>query len=151
MDRYVVEETFWYLGYECKIVFQELGHRCGYIKIPKDHPFYDQDYDFCNQFVDCHGGLTYAAKYICGEDCDDGEWLGFDCSHCDDKPDIEASKKYFPGAHSNDWYEAVERLNDCYVVRTKEFCKEGLMRLALQFETARNIIEYFHVDVKEDK
>ena len=151
MGRYVVEETFEYLDYECKVIFRDLGHRCGYIKIPKDHPFYDKGYDYCDRFVQCHGGLTYANKYLCDEDCEDGEWLGFDCAHCDDRLDIEASKNYFPGAHSNRWYEMLERLNDCGIVRTKEFCEEELKRLALQLETARNIIEYFNVDVKEDK
>ncbi len=151
MGRYVVEETFEYLGYECKIIFRDWGGRCGYIKIPKDHPFYNESYDFCNQFVDCHGSLTYAGILLNDEESTNGSWVGFDCGHCDDGLDIEASKKYFPDVHSDGWYETWNRLNEGSVVRTKEFCEEELKRLALQLETARNVIEYYHVGVKEDE
>lgn len=151
MDKYVVEETFEYLDYECRIVFRDWGGRCGYIKIPKDHPFYYKDEDFCNRFVDCHGGLTFSGIFLDGEISTNGWWVGFDCGHCDDEFDFEATKKYFPGAHSNDYYEAFDSSYDWCVVRTKEFCEEELKRLALQLETARNVIEYFHVNVKEEK
>lgn len=44
-----------------------------------------------DSILDCHGGITYAAKCI-GRIChkvdpgepDDVWWLGFDCAHCDD-------------------------------------------------------------------
>lgn len=150
MGRYVIEETFEYLGYECKIVFRDWGGRCGYIKIPKDHPFYYESYDFCNKFVDCHGGLTFAGIFLDDEESTTGSWVGFDCCHCEDKIDIEACKEYFPDAYSNDWYAAWESFNDWRVTRTKEFCEEELKRLALQLETARNVIEYFHVNIKEE-
>lgn len=34
-DRYVVERQFKHMGYECVVTFGVLGHRCGYVGIPK--------------------------------------------------------------------------------------------------------------------
>lgn len=65
-------------GFECEITeVTWSGHLNGYVKIPEDHPFYNEDYD--NIPVTVHGGLTYADKH------DDGSfWVGFDCAHYGD-------------------------------------------------------------------
>lgn len=39
-DRYVVERQFKHMGYECVVTFGVLGHRCGYVGIPKIHSLY---------------------------------------------------------------------------------------------------------------
>lgn len=44
---------------EVKHIFSG-GYANGYVAIPKEHPFYGQDYDFINKFVDVHGGLTFS-------------------------------------------------------------------------------------------
>lgn len=62
--------TFWY---------------CGYVVIPKTHPYYGVDYNDLVDLFDVHGGLTYS-----GELDEVGEWvLGFDCNHADDNPFCE--------------------------------------------------------------
>lgn len=43
-DRYVVEREFEHAGYKCVVVFGSIGHRCGYVGIPKNHPLYGKDY-----------------------------------------------------------------------------------------------------------
>lgn len=75
-------------GYPGLIVRNSLGALCGYVGVPREHPYYLADYDNCA--VDVHGGLTYAAKCF-GEICheappweDNVWWLGFDCSHLGD-------------------------------------------------------------------
>lgn len=68
-----------------------MGHWCGYVGVPRNHPLYRRDYNDID--VDVHGGLTFADacrdgpdhSAIChkvepGED-DDVWWLGFDCGH----------------------------------------------------------------------
>lgn len=86
------EET----GLPCLIVrnVHVSGALCGYVGVPKGHPYYGWDYDaLCG--VDVHGGLTFANK--CQEEQNDFEgichkndtdddiwWLGFDCAHCYD-------------------------------------------------------------------
>ena len=43
-DRYVVERQFKHMGYECVVTFGVLGHRCGYVGIPKNHSLYGKHY-----------------------------------------------------------------------------------------------------------
>lgn len=40
--------------------------------------------------IDIHGGLTYSREYLTG--CENGWWIGFDCSHCDDAKDLSLIK-----------------------------------------------------------
>ncbi len=80
-------------GLPCLIVRNErLGHLCGYVGVPKDHPWYGLDYHDLESVVSVHGGLTYADKcdgeHICHvveEGEDDVWWLGFDFAHSGDK------------------------------------------------------------------
>lgn len=86
---------FEYNGFHCLIrrIFDDenkvddiYGHLCGYIDIPKCHPFYQKHYDEIE--IDVHGGLTFS-------DVIDGFWtIGFDCAHyCDYKPGYEMYKR----------------------------------------------------------
>lgn len=34
-DRYIVEREFEHAGYKCVVTFNVMGHRCGYVGIPK--------------------------------------------------------------------------------------------------------------------
>lgn len=64
------------MGLMCKIRRGGLGHLCGYVRLPEDHPWADSNY--MELPVDVHGGLTY------GERESDGFYLGFDCAHASD-------------------------------------------------------------------
>ena len=44
-DRYIIEWEFEHAGYKCVVVFTRMGHRCGYVGIPKEHPLYGKGYD----------------------------------------------------------------------------------------------------------
>lgn len=41
---YKVESDFTYKGYRCVVVFQDMGHRCGYVGIDADNPLYGKQY-----------------------------------------------------------------------------------------------------------
>jgi len=73
-----------YKGYDyiCVLV-KELGHRCGYVRLPTSHPFFGVDYDKIYEIrdVECHGGLTFSGKLGWLKD---GYWIGFDCGHAGD-------------------------------------------------------------------
>ncbi len=43
-DRYIVEREFEHAGYKCVVTFNAMGHRCGYVGIPKNHPLYGKEY-----------------------------------------------------------------------------------------------------------
>lgn len=58
---------------------------CEYAVIPEDHPFYGEDYDEVEGYVDVHGGLTFSGEL----DGIDGFLLGFDCNHYGDSPEVQ--------------------------------------------------------------
>lgn len=83
-----------------------VGHRCGYVGLPPDHPLYgipywpDTDhpaYDIMLD-IDTHAGLTFADKTSEDEDAypDTGNywWFGFDCAHPGDAPDPEILEEF---------------------------------------------------------
>lgn len=43
-DRYIVEQEFEHAGYKCVVIFGAIGHRCGYVGVPKNHPLYGKNY-----------------------------------------------------------------------------------------------------------
>lgn len=68
--------------------------RCGYVRVPKGHPWHGKDYDSIEAHV--HGGLTFAKP---DEPCDkggldDGWWIGFDCAHAGDAQDPELVERF---------------------------------------------------------
>lgn len=73
-------------GLRAVVLALPLGHRCGYVAVPHEHPAYGKGYDDVD--VEAHGGLTYAG----GEDEYPAEgsglwWFGYDCAHYLDAPD----------------------------------------------------------------
>lgn len=90
----VIEKHFEYQGYQCVVLFTPMGHRCGYVGIPKTHRLYGIGYMEVD--IECHYGLNYARGYL--EPLNDMKlwWFGVSCDHYGDKPDIEAVDKYYP-------------------------------------------------------
>lgn len=43
-DNYMVEREFEHAGYKCVVIFGALGHRCGYVGVPKKHLLYGKSY-----------------------------------------------------------------------------------------------------------
>lgn len=43
--RYIVEREFEHAGYKCVVTFGVMGHRCGYVGVPKNHSLYRKHYD----------------------------------------------------------------------------------------------------------
>lgn len=93
MKRYVVEKDFEYKGFQCSVILQSLGHRCGYVNLESKEKskFFGVDYD--NIPIDVHGCLTYSdCKLV---DHEDGYWIGWDYAHYMDGKDYEALVKNF--------------------------------------------------------
>jgi len=126
--RGTIERHFTHVGLDCAVVRHDLGawgsHRCGYVRIPEDHPWHGLSYNdevpnpifgriderpvedvgIVNAWyaavtgvreyerlmegqVAVHGGLTYAGEGLPGSD-GGGWWIGFDCAHLGDTPDV---------------------------------------------------------------
>lgn len=125
-----------YCGFKCSIVrHPEMKHLCGYVGLPKSHPYYGKHYNQCllgrerwdctwykdhpslEKIIKVHGGLTFSQQ-------GDGEtwekdlwWLGFDCAHTGD---------LVPGR-----YEKYGRTLDG-VYRNMEYVKKETEQLAEQ-------------------
>ena len=89
----------------------EMGHLCGYIRLPRSHPLYaivtakrwnkrafkkytryPQGYDHRAVYsLDVHGGITFAGRRPFAR----GIWIGFDCAHLDDH--VPGYPGIFPG------------------------------------------------------
>jgi len=92
----IIEKTGNENGYDYVVKFFEDGHRCGYVRVPEGHKFYDKFYSDID--IDCHGGLTFSS-YVTERNefngLTPGFWIGFDCAHYRDVPDIDMAKAVF--------------------------------------------------------
>jgi len=89
-------------------VFYNSGHRCGYVGVKKDNILFGKDY-YNNEFgddkiqeevnfIDTHGGLTYAGQNLAISNLDkykDIWFFGFDCNHYGDIGDYEKALELF--------------------------------------------------------
>lgn len=87
-DRSNLLEEGIYRNHEYAITFNSMGYRCGYVKLTKNHKYYGTVYQDID--VNVHGGLTFSDYDVpCEKDGpDDGYWIGFDCGHFWDQPDL---------------------------------------------------------------
>ena len=91
----IIESSFHYKGFQCCVIFHQLGHRCGYVKVPYWHSAYEKNWDELD--IKCHGGITYTSHILLGKTHASGWWIGFDCAHFGDIPDVQSAVKYFEG------------------------------------------------------
>lgn len=88
MDETIVEKKWEHSGLHCEVMIVPAGHRCGYVFIEKEHPFYGVHYSELPEGFKpgVNGGLTYAGK-------DGDSWVfGFDFAHCWDNQDTALVK-----------------------------------------------------------
>lgn len=129
---YRIESCFDYKGYKLVVVFNDLGHRCGYIGIPEGKPLYGKrflDEDFPH--VHIHGGITFSdfTDYFPRGKRNNLWWIGFDTAHINDARDIASAYRY-------GMTHVVKVLIDCErdypwrrEVRTLKYCKKELIRV----------------------
>jgi hypothetical protein len=108
-------------GFKAEVIATDMGHRCGYVSVPKDHPWHGKTYNDVD--LDVHGGLTYAGM-------EDGDWwFGYDCAHLGDARDPELM---------SDEYKNVllgRKLNfDGDTVKTLDFCVNECESMAWQLK-----------------
>jgi hypothetical protein len=116
-DMIIEKEWITKAGYKAQVVAQPMGHRCGYVTVPEDHPCFGKDYNDID--IEVHGGLTFAH---------DGEF-GFDCAHFYDAKDeslMDDVHKRIQAMYPSFLYEGT--------VRTLEFCINECENMAKQFK-----------------
>lgn len=97
-------------------------HRCGYVRIPLDHPFVAMEETYTSIPVDVHGGVTFLRKgyelFYRKSETYTHYWIGFDCNHYWDLP-INPSKNDGP-----------EFRDPCAMVRDLNYCVANCELLA---------------------
>lgn len=136
MKRYIVEKDFMVDSFRCVIVGSYMGHRCGYIAIPKDHELYEKDYDEID--ISVHGGLTYSEysrdNYPVKSD-EDVWWIGFDCAHGGDAKDLELIKSFGEENHEVQVMLDMEsRFSNYGTVRNIEYVENELIDAVKQIK-----------------
>jgi len=91
--NYVVEEDFEYKGFQCCVILQYLGHRCGYVNVGKT----SLKGKYYNDIgIWCHGGITYSSQTLVGhEESPDDWWIGWDYEHYGDANDYKSLLREF--------------------------------------------------------
>lgn len=115
---------------------RDLGFRCGYVRIPLGHPWHGEGYSsHAIESIQVHGRITFAEPDVpCEKDGDDNAWwIGFDCGHATDAPDLTIASK--------DAVEWLARHQQCFqmwspVVRTQEYVESECRRLCEQAREA---------------
>lgn len=147
-------------GLKAFVMMHPMGHRCGYVNVPEEHPLYGCDYNDPHQDLngerpvevfEVYGGLTFSRSLV--RNAEEGWYFGFDCAHYGDAPDYEAYKKYM-GEHFNQ-----KTWDDLYgdgAHRTLDFCIEECEKLAQQLVKVKEFCEWekdyddgcYHTDCK---
>lgn len=133
---YKVEADFKHEDYRCVVIASEMGHRCGYVGIGKDHPLYEVDFmEETSLYFNVHGGITFTGdgngRYPV--EATNIWWYGFDCAHGGDAKDPSIVKGVMPKC---------EYLFNNGEIRTKEYvvkeCKSLAEQLKEKEETMTN-------------
>lgn len=72
------EREFEESGLQCCTRTMDMGHRCGYVALPKGHPLFGKGWDACYDIapdLEVDGGITFA------NGADDTWILGWDAAH----------------------------------------------------------------------
>jgi hypothetical protein len=113
-------------GFQWVVAHNTMGYRCGYIRLPENHPWHGCDYDIIDASV--HGGLTFSEPDESGirPHPDSGWWIGFDCAHAGDRPD----PALFPGGYSLFSYGKI-RTQEYVEAQCKQLCEQALAASAV--------------------
>lgn len=146
-DLVYIESGGEYKNYEYLVTFNTVGHRGGYVAVPRNHPHYKKQYDTLRHLLDVHGGVEFFSKskraevYL-GHPCPE-KWVGFSAGHIFDARDIECTKKYFPNdplSRCPEIEDAWSRLKRKTVLRTNEFMENECKRLIDQLIVAEKVV-----------
>ena len=99
------------LKVRANLISEERMFYCGYVGVPKSHPYFGFDYDNSDAFsIPAHCGLTFG--WTMDEYGKDYWFFGFDCGHYNDSSSVEDLKSK----------------NPC-TFKTFEFAKDGVFSM----------------------
>ena len=138
LDRGDYRGIRWYMGHN------DMGHRTGYIRVPRTHPWFGLDTNELPD-IDVHGGVSWADKGPPGRvpRFSYEWWVGFDCAHAWDLADPELVPKELAlewdkmKELSGGTVDVAKMLLEGFtfgdsVLRTHEYVHQEIIRLASQ-------------------
>lgn len=108
-------------GLKAVVIAKDMGHRCGYVGVSKDHPWHGKDYHDID--LDVHGGVTYAGMR------DDLWWFGYDCAHLGDAADPELMSDEYKKVLLGRWLNF-----EGDTIKTLDFCVNECESMAAQLK-----------------
>lgn len=95
MKNFIDEIINYHLGHKYIVRLQQMGHRCGYVKVNNEEIYQKiadcyWNFDLDKYSLAVHGGITLVEKNPISYFLPDGCWIGFDCNHLGDLPDFNA-------------------------------------------------------------
>ena len=84
MSHTIEKEWTTKAGHNAYVLYVNNSHNCGYVAVPKDHPWHEDDY-YKHYNIEVHGGLTFAGTIT---DIDESWLFGFDAAHLGDKTNM---------------------------------------------------------------
>ena len=111
-------------GFRAVVIMQDIGFRCGYVGIPRGHALHGVGYYDVEaadgEYLDVHGGLTFANGLPDYPTASDGLWwFGYDCGHYGDGVEPGSPMGVMKGP-----------------VRSLDYCEHQCESLATQLVTA---------------
>jgi hypothetical protein len=131
----VLIEKGTYENYEYVITHNDIGYRCGYIKLQHDHPWSGKDTLDINAAV--HGGITFTEP---DKPCENNLheipnfWIGFDCCHLYDAID--------PFLPIDEEYKSWIMPHKLGSIRTTEYVRDQIKELIYQAMKLYHINNY---------
>lgn len=111
-DMIPIRQEFKYRGYTCVIAKANLGHLCGYVKIPKSL-INKANYYELESNIRVHGGITFTGF----------GHIGFDCNHTHD---------FTPAVHNHSFVASLARCGVKPKYRDSEYVTSQLKNVVDQ-------------------
>jgi hypothetical protein len=154
------DELYWRhapSNYPCAIWRNAQGALCGYVGVPPAHPLHGAGYDAAGEYLEAHGGLTFADTFEGRHLAAPEEWrlpvwwfLGFDCGHAFDlSPAMNALRNSDPVVSA--WRARSLTMAEEFSSRWRETYKSVAMVRAMVEDLAAQAYEnrVLPVDVKQ--
>ena len=111
-EKWIDELTGFYRGFEYLCVARvDKGFRCGYVKIPEGHPYYEnREFTKFNVGYEINWGLTFSGR-LRGQT---GWWIGFDCHHINNGVDTKLIYNNYPVEEAEQILDELERTENFY-------------------------------------
>jgi hypothetical protein len=110
-----------YKGFALWVMFNRLGYRVGYVRVPLKAERWMKEHCPANvrhwpDNIECHGGITFCQPMERPLDVlSPGLVIGFDCAHAGDKPAKEIPGLTMPGHEDTDVARSLEYcIDECH-------------------------------------